>query len=281
LSDSTLPQTEGYLESFDPELRRAYEFAHHTVDPALVDHSKMKMHPESIKLSGDAFFYTLQGEGPTMGYPAIFVRLHVCNLKCSWCDAWYTWNPNSEEFWTEGYDMPIEQCVEELKTLWSGPDMPCGLKKRVIWTGGEPLIQRKQISAASELMKDWAIEIETNGTLMPTQYLLETAQFNCSPKLHNSDNREGSRLKPKILDALNEADTTFKFVCMTEADLDEIARDFLPYVDQDKVIIMPQGITEEEVSMNAKLLAEPCKVRGLRLMPRLQNICWDGARRGV
>lgn len=87
LSEPTLPQSEGYLESFDPELRRAFEFADQKVDPALIDHSKLKMHPKKLKLSGDAFFYTLQGEGPTLGFPAIFVRLHVCNLKCTWCLA--------------------------------------------------------------------------------------------------------------------------------------------------------------------------------------------------
>lgn len=282
MSDSTLPKTEGYLESFDPELHRAFEFADQEVDPSLVDHSKIKMHPESLKLSGDAFFYTLQGEGPTMGYPATFVRLHVCNLKCSWCDAWYTWNPHTEEFWTEMRDVPIKEAAQQIHAVWAAD---AKATPRVIWTGGEPLIQRKQLDiAAQELLKldrRYKFEIETNGTLMPTPWQLKRARFNCSPKLNNSDNRDGSRLKPKILKAINEAESSFKFVCMTEQDLDEIEKDFAPHIDHDKIIIMPQGITEEEVSMNAKRLAEPCKERGLRLMPRLQNICWDGARRGV
>src|SRR5688572_30464582 len=92
----------GYEEALDPELRRALDFAHQKIDPKLVDHAKIKMHPDKIKLSGDGAFYTLQGEGPTMGMPAVFVRLHVCNLKCEWCDAWYTWNPDTVEYWTEG-----------------------------------------------------------------------------------------------------------------------------------------------------------------------------------
>lgn len=195
------------------------------------------------------------------------------------CDAWYTWNPHTEEFWTEMHDMPIEECVKDIKNAWGGPYWA---PKRVVWTGGEPLIQRKQIEQASRLFgDDWEMEIETNGTLMPTKYLMETAQFNCSPKLQNSDNREGSRIKPKILAALSEVNSTFKFVSMTEEDLDEILEDFLPHMKMEQIIVMPQGILEEEVSMNAKRLAEPCKDRGLRLMPRLQNICWDGARRGV
>lgn len=272
----------GIIENFDPELRRAFDFAEDHVDPKLVDHQKVKMHKDKVKLSGDAAFYTLQGEGPTMGLPAVFLRTHVCNLQCTWCDAWYTWNPKTPEFWTEGRDVSFEECVELIHSAWER-EGPAITPKRVIFTGGEPLIQRKQLEAVDRygLFPHWQVEVETNGTLMPTEWALEQWQFNVSPKLSNSDNREGSMVKPKILKALNEVNSTFKFVCMVEDDIREIFRLYSQHLDMDNVIIMPQGITEEEVSANAKVLAEPCKKHGLRLMPRLQAICWDGARRGV
>jgi len=37
------------------------------------------------KLMVSTMFFTLQGEGPLMGRPALFVRLSKCNLGCSWC----------------------------------------------------------------------------------------------------------------------------------------------------------------------------------------------------
>jgi len=37
------------------------------------------------KLMVSTMFFTLQGEGPLMGRPALFVRLAKCNLGCSWC----------------------------------------------------------------------------------------------------------------------------------------------------------------------------------------------------
>ena len=37
-----------------------------------------------------SIFYTLQGEGPFCGSPAIFIRLAGCNLQCPGCDTDYT-----------------------------------------------------------------------------------------------------------------------------------------------------------------------------------------------
>ena len=37
-------------------------------------------------------FHTLQGEGASLGSPAVFLRLSLCNLHCHWCDTPYTWN---------------------------------------------------------------------------------------------------------------------------------------------------------------------------------------------
>lgn len=278
-----------FMESFDPELRRAFEFANEEVDPRLVDYKKVKMARDTIKLSGDGTFYTLQGEGPTTGLPCVFVRLHVCNLRCTWCDAWYTWNPKTPEFWTEGRDVGLQAVATQIRNTWAGPDLE---QKRLIWTGGEPLIQKKQIDKVMQILNGdkwcnaanelpWAAEFETNGTLMPTEEQLAYAQFNCSPKLANSENTHHSMVRPKILAALNEVDTTFKFVVMDNADLDEIEEKYMPHIDHDKVIIMPQGITEEEVSATAKKVVEECKLRGFRLMPRAQAIFWHGARRGV
>ena len=37
-------------------------------------------------------FYSIQGEGANVGKPAVFLRMGLCNLKCSWCDTKYTWD---------------------------------------------------------------------------------------------------------------------------------------------------------------------------------------------
>lgn len=269
-------------QDFDPELRRAFEFAGESVDPKLVDYSKVKMHKDSIKLSGDATFYTLQGEGPTMGLPCVFCRLHVCNLRCTWCDAFYTWDPRSTEFWTESKDVSFEECTEMIRAQWKCNN--ADVTRRVIFSGGEPLIQRKQIDEIIQLLgdvEDWCVEFETNGTIMPTDRQLEEVQFNCSPKLTNSDNKHHSMVKPKVLEALDKANTTFKFVCETTKDLEEIEEKYLPHISRERIIIMPQGIRSEEIDIHMQQLYEPCMERGYRLLGRMQAQFADGARRGV
>lgn len=270
---------DGIFKSFDPELKRAFEFTDSSVPKELQKPSAFKMSKDMVKLSGDGTFYTLQGEGPTMGLPCVFVRLHVCNLRCTWCDAWYTWNPNTSEFWTEPRDVSFDECADAIESTWDGRNTRAD--KRVIWTGGEPLIQRRQISSVSKILGDsWVNEVETNGTLMPTDYQLENWQFNCSPKLSNSDNQHHSMVKPRVLCELNKCNSTFKFVVTAPNDLNEIEEKYLPYIDFDKVIIMPQGVTDEEVNQNAQMLAEYVKEKGFRMLGRLQNQIW-GARRGV
>ena len=37
-------------------------------------------------------FRSLQGEGPSAGAPAHFLRLQGCDVGCRWCDTKYTWD---------------------------------------------------------------------------------------------------------------------------------------------------------------------------------------------
>lgn len=271
---------DGIEETLDPELKRAFEFDNNEVDPSLKKPEAVRLDKEHFRVSGDCVFYTLQGEGKTMGLPSVFLRLHVCNLRCVWCDAYYTWNPKTTEFWTESKQWTIEETAENIRNAW-GTEAP--VQKRVIVTGGEPLLQKDQIDRLmQELGEEWKLEIETNGTIMPTEWQLANAQFNCSPKLRNSQNIDQARRKQDVIQRLAQADTLFKFVVMHNEDLDEIERDWVQAynIPVDQVCLMPQGVTAEEVHKNAQRVVEYAKLKGYRLLGRLQNEIW-GAKRGV
>lgn len=269
---------EGIVETFDPGLKRAFDVADNEVPKELRDPKKLQMLEGMFKISGDGVFYTLQGEGPTMGEPATFLRLHICNLRCVWCDAFYTWNPKSVEFWKESENWSIEETAKRLKESWTCDDLT--RQKRVVITGGEPLLQKDNIDKLMDMLPDWIFEIETNGTIMPTEKQLSKIQFNCSPKLENSHNIKASRIKPDVLLALNKVNSNFKFVVMQPKELDEIEQDYLSLgLDRHKVILMPQGVTEGEVNKNARILVEYAKKKGFRMLGRLQVSIWGAIRR--
>ena len=270
---------DGVVDNLDPGLSRAFQFADQTVPKELRDPEKLRMKPGQLKVSGDGIFYTLQGEGPTMGEPTSFLRLQICNLACGWCDAWYTWNPKTPEFWTEGNDVPTEEVAQRVRDNWGAENPKIG--RRLVITGGEPLIQKNEIDNLIDQLPEYAIEIETNGTIMPTEKQLAQVQFNCSPKLENSANIRGARIKPDVITALGKANTMFKFVVMDDGDLDEIERDYVDGcgIDPEKVILMPQGVTPEEIRLNMQNIVEKVKGKGYRMMSRLQVEIWSARRR--
>ena len=239
----------------------------------------LKMKPDSFKVSGDGIFYTLQGEGTSMGKPAVFLRLHFCNLQCGWCDTPYTWKTENKAFWTESQNWTIPETKGKVEGAWACANDK--VQKRLIITGGEPLLQKDKIDKLLDQMPDWKVEIETNGTQMPTQKQLERCQFNCSPKLANSDNSLALRVKPEVIRTLAQADTTFKFVVQKPEELDEIEHDYIEKagIDPNKVILMPEGRSTEELMEHAKAVAEYAKEKGYRLLSRLQVEVWGNARR--
>ncbi len=109
------------------------------------------MPPTSNTLRVYEIFESLLGEGEEAGYPAFFVRVSGCNLNCRWCDTRYARNPSA------GKDYAVEELLEKFKE--SG-------RKRVLVTGGEPLLQKGTVKLCELLLSEGArVLVETNGSL--------------------------------------------------------------------------------------------------------------------
>ena len=157
-------------------------------------------------------FHSIQGEGVSQGTPCVFLRLAGCNLACSWCDTAYSWNGT-----VPGVRLAPEKAAELVLHY------PC---RRLVLTGGEPLIQQKALPALLRLLPDHAVEMETNGTIMPdTELLKRVTQFNVSPKLPHSGNNDVKTWKPDILRCLAGTEKAwFKFVVACEDDVRAVLR---------------------------------------------------------
>jgi len=115
---------------------------------------KREDHPHGL-IRVHSMFYTIQGEGPYVGVPAVFVRLAGCNLQCPGCDTEYSGGV---------YESP-DSIATRVRQLFGASDRgPLG-SPLVVITGGEPF--RQNITPLIEELYDrgYQIQVETNGTM--------------------------------------------------------------------------------------------------------------------
>ena len=228
--------------------------------------------------SGDPeIFHSLQGEGPNAGTPSVFLRLATCNLTCTWCDTKYTWDFGD----LSNYDYDEEVMVlseEDVRSRILAYDCP-----HLVITGGEPLIQQTALAPLATSLKErgFYCEVETNGTLTPIPEMVEgVSQWNVSPKLLNSGNQTTRREAPKALEMFRRLDTAyFKFVVVKPADVDEVDALVERYaIPQERVMLMPEGVTARVIDERGKWVAQACEDRGYRFSTRLHILLWGDDR---
>ena len=157
------------------------------------------------------------------------------------------------------------------------------------------MIAKEIRELASELkLLGYHITIETAATIAPEGIACDLASL--SPKLLNSapdgtrhaawrKKHEATRWQPAVVRAWIDGgyDYQFKFVVAQPADVDEIAG-MLASLKRDipaqKVMLMPEGITQEVLRSRAAWLSELCKARGYRYAHRL-HIELYGNKRGT
>ena len=221
----------------------------------------------------EIFGPTFQGEGPSLGRKAMFLRLAMCNLKCSWCDTKYTWDWEHHDKANEVHLMAPELIAAELVSRTTN--------EVLVITGGEPLLQQKALAKARLPLYFRHIQYETNGTIAPDDYWLnERGVFwNVSPKLSNSGNaprelRGVQRLK-------NHERAIFKFVCSAQSDLEEVWQLQMEYrLDPRHIWIMPEGTHAEDILDTMRYLEPAVLSNGYNMTTRLHVLLW-GDRRGV
>lgn len=139
---------------------------------------KRRLFDDGISLEVHSIFYTIQGEGPYCGHPAVFVRLAGCNLQCPSCDTEYTQGRKDltvDEIYSAVISAPY---VKPLDIL------PTRNQSLVVITGGEPFRQNITPLVDFLLESGFIVQIETNGTLPPSEGFCDHSHLAvvCSPK---------------------------------------------------------------------------------------------------
>jgi 7-carboxy-7-deazaguanine synthase len=225
----------------------------------------------AVELEVSELFASLQGEGPSTGTPAYFVRLARCNLRCRWCDSGYAWDFGRHRFEEAVKVMPVGAVAEAVRR---------GHQRTVVITGGEPLLQQDGLVVLLSDV-DRTVEVETNGTMLPCPELLgRVDRWNVSPKLTSSGTPEGARFRPDALRALlGSGRAWLKIVVADEVEAEEAER----LVEaagwpRDRVCLVPRSLTRAELRDRSPVVARECMARGFRFSTRLQLELWDGQR---
>ena len=122
------------------------------------------------KLQVREVFYTIQGEGPFAGQPAVFIRLTGCNYRCWFCDT--QWDDDNDSYMRPRM---IARQVEKIAPAHC---------KLVVLTGGEPTRQQLADLILCLLRRGFHIQIETAGSYWQDCMALPGVSIVVSPKTH-------------------------------------------------------------------------------------------------
>lgn len=206
-------------------------------------------------------FYSIQGEGPNAGAPAVFIRFQGCQLRCPWCDTGSSLDPDDPH-----RNLTPDKILAEI-SAW-----PC---KHVVITGGDPSFQIEALDELSHflLRHEYTLEMETSGLRpVPLEICHRFERINVGLKLPNeSQPFADSYYRAAIAHYRTLPQACFKIVIDGEEDIRFVVERLIGtgLLRRERVVLMPLGITPEEQNRRAPLVIEACKAHGFRFTPRL------------
>lgn len=214
-------------------------------------------------------FASIEGEGSRAGYPCTFVRLHGCNLHCSYCDSRYACD--SDDY----IEMDLYEILEKVSSY---------KLSRVTLTGGEPLLDPQVYSLIKLLsISNYKINIETNGSILLEnvdylRYRSHKDNIMITMDWKSISSGMSDKMIEENLDLLRNADV-LKFVVGTQEDLDHMkmllkTHDIAASVFVSPVFgkIDPKDIVEFLVENH---------MNNVRIQLQLHKFIWDPNMRGV
>jgi 7-carboxy-7-deazaguanine synthase len=208
------------------------------------------------ELDVHSIWETIQGEGPLVGSPAVFVRLSGCNLQCPLCDTDYTSN---RKMWSPDHILKVVSSLRK--------------KGLVVITGGEPF--RQQIGPLVYLLlrTGYQVQVETNGSIYQRQMPYGSFMVICSPK------------SPTINSLLGNYVSAYKYVVQAgHIDSDgfptrvlgtdmKVARPTQKYFHPSEIYIQPADEQDEvRNAANLKAALEVCFKHGYRMCIQTHKI---------
>lgn len=241
-------------------------------------------------------FASIDGEGSRQGLLTTFLRLHDCNIRCSYCDTTYSYGIDS--IFTE---MTVAEVADVIESLGN---------HRITITGGEPLLQEAAVvelidelnRRKAETMQDntsgqagstciididkfdkremlnnslYDFNIETNGTIIPS-FHRDNVWFTYDYKTPSS--LAGESMNIDIFKVATERDL-IKFVVGSPEDLDCMRRIIDQYPTAAQIYVSPVWGQIEAVLIIDYMKAY--NLQNVRFQLQIHKFVWDPDTKGV
>lgn len=241
----------------------------------------MNLTKKTITIS-EIFGPTLQGEGPLIGRPTLFVRTGGCDFRCAWCDSMHA--VDEKQHGDEWEELAPEAVMEQLL------DRSGGFPMLVTLSGGNPAMQPLEELIAIGRSHGYTFALETQGTIA-RPWFANLDHLVLSPKGPSSKMPfRAEKLTECVLAAQEKPETALKLVVFDDADYD-FARDLakawpeLPVYLQAGTSQKKPGaaLMGEAILKRMRWLAEKVSAdrwTNVTVLPQLHVLMW-GDERGV
>ena len=238
-------------------------------------------------------FASIDGEGSRQGLLTTFLRLHDCNIRCSYCDTTYSYGIDS--VFTE---MTVAEVADVIESLGN---------HRITITGGEPLLQEAAVvelidelnrrkalkiqdspSSQSDLTRindvdkrerpnnsPYDFNIETNGTIIPS-FHRDNVWFTYDYKTPSSLAEESMNLD--IFKVSREQDL-IKFVVGSVEDLDCMRHMINQYPTKAQIYVSPVWGKIEAAAIIDYMKEH--NLQNVRFQLQIHKFVWDPDAKGV
>jgi len=196
-------------------------------------------------------FPSIQGEGISQGYPVLFIRTSGCTRNCDFCDTKYH---------KEGKELSVKRLIAQINK--SNLDT-------VVWTGGEPLLQIKEIEEVI-YSTNKLYDLETNGDLILTKKYLNdlNALFDyicISPK------------SLEVAERIHSFSLSFNVDIKVVTDLDKVNVNLIKYA----TTLMPLTTNDkEETNLIQRRVWDYCVNHNLFYSARMHVNVWGVIKKG-
>lgn len=214
-----------------------------------------------MNIAINEIFYSIQGEGPNAGTPAIFIRFQGCQLRCPWCDTGKALDPDDPH-----KDMSVNEIIAAIEHL------PC---RHIVITGGDPSFQMEGLDTLTAALtkQGYSLEIETSAIKpVPQEICRRFSQINVGLKLPGATQEFKGNYYSNAANHYQPLEQSiFKFVISSESDVDYIVDKLVAngLIDPEKIFLMPLGDTVEQQTRNTPYVISACKKHNFRFSPRL------------